>query len=51
MLEQVPQECEETEAPTKKKHKKAVNADAKYAYFLQKSVVRGKVVKIDYFKE
>ena len=23
----------------------------KYAHFLQKSVVRGKVVKVDYFKE
>ena len=51
MPKQVPEECEETEAPTKKKRMKAVNPDAKYAYFLQKSVVRDKVVKIDYFKE
>ena len=49
--EQVPKQCEETEEPKKKKPKKAMNPDAKYAHFLQKSVVKGKVVKIDYFKE
>ena len=47
----MPEECEETEEPKQKKPKKAMNLDTKYAHFLQKTVVRGKVVKIDYFKE
>ena len=51
MPKQVPKECEETKEPKKKKPKKAMNLDAKYAYFLQTSVVGGKVMKIDYFKE
>jgi len=49
--EQVPVEFEEVEEPRKKKLKKAMTPIEKYANFLQKSVVRGKVVKVDYFKE
>jgi len=40
----MPEEFEETEEPKKKKPKKAMNPNAKYAHFLQKSVVGGKVV-------
>jgi len=47
----VPKECEETKEPKKKKPEKGMTPDAKYAHFLQKSVVRGKVVKMYYFKE
>jgi len=47
----VPEVFKETDEPTKKQPKKAMTPDAKYAHFLQKSVVRGKVVKVDYFKE
>jgi len=42
--EQVPEVFEETEEPKKKKPKKAMAPDAKYAHFIQKSVVRGKAV-------
>jgi len=41
--EQVPKEFDETEEPKSKKPKKAMTPDAKYAYLLQKSVVRGKL--------
>ena len=50
MLEQVSEEVD-YEEPKKKKVKKAMTPDAKYAHFLQKSVVRGKIVKINYFRE
>jgi len=49
--EQVPKQFEEVEKPKKKKLKKAMTPAKKYAHFLQKSAVRGKVVKVDYFKE
>jgi len=41
----------EIEEPKKKKPEKAMTPDAKYTHFLQRSLVRGKVVKMDYFKE
>jgi len=47
----VPEEFEEVVEPKKKKRKKAMTPAKKYAHFLQKSVVRGKVVKVEYFKE
>jgi len=50
-LEQVPEQFEEVEEPKEKKFKKFMTPAEKYAHFLQKSVVRGKVVKVDYFKE
>jgi len=46
----VPEDVD-SEEPKKKKAKMAMTVDAKYAHFLQKSVVRGKIVKIDYIKE
>ena len=46
MLEEV-----DSKEPKKKKAKKAMTPDAKYAHFLQKSVVRGKIMKIDYFSQ
>ena len=50
MPEQVPEEVDSTE-PKKKKTKKTLNPKAKFAHFLQKSVVWGKIVKVDYFQE
>jgi len=41
----------DSEEPKKKKDKKVMTPDAKYAHFLQKRVVRGKIVKIDYFSQ
>ena len=46
---QVPEELE-IEEPKKKNPKKAMTPDAKYTHFLQRSVVRGKVVKMDYLR-
>ena len=48
--EQVPEEVDFKE-PKKKKAKMAMTPDSTYAHFLQKSLVKGKIVKIDYFKE
>ena len=47
----MPEQFEEVEEPKKKKFKKAMTPVEKYAHFLQKSVVSGKMVKVDYFKE
>jgi len=44
-FEQVPDEFEEVEEPKKKKLKKALTLAEKYAHFLQKSVVRGKLLR------
>jgi len=47
----VPDEFKEVNEPKKKKLKKAISPAKKYAHFLEKSVVRGKVIKVEYFKE
>jgi len=47
----VPEQLEEVEEPKKKKLKKAMTPAEKCAHFLQKSAVRGKVVKVAYFRE
>ena len=47
----MPEQFEEAKEPKKNKLKKAMTPTEKYAHFLHKSVVRGKVVKVDYFKE
>jgi len=39
------------EKPKPKKTKKAISTAANVAHFLQQSVVRGKIDKVDYFKE
>jgi len=44
------EQFEELEKPKKKKLK-TMTPTVKYAHFFQKSVVRGKVVKVDYFKK
>ena len=47
---QLPEELE-TKEPLTKKAKKAINPDAKFFQFFQRSVVRGKIVKVKYFQE
>ena len=47
----MPAEFEEVEEPRNKKLKKAMTPAETSTHFLQNSVVRGKVIKVDYFKE
>jgi len=47
---QVPVKDKPTE-PESKKAKKVMPTKPKIAHLLQKSVVRGKIVKLDYFQE
>jgi len=42
---------EDVETPKKKRMRKNMSFAEKYEHFLQKSVVRGKVLKISYFQE
>jgi len=49
--ELVPEQFEEVEVSKKKTLKKAMTPAEKYAHFLYKSVVVGKIVKANYFKE
>ena len=42
---------EESNEPKKKKVRKNITLADRYEVFLQKSVVRGKVVKVSYFQE
>jgi len=49
--EQVLKEFKEVEEPKNEKLKKAMTPAETSTHFLQNSVVRGKVIKVDYFKE
>jgi len=42
---------EESDEPKRKKIRKNMTLGERYEHFLQKSIVRGKVVRVSYFSE